>query len=273
MRVMSPYRLTRGHRWTALAALLLAAGTLAAPAQADPSVFPSGLDLSHHNHDAGPFDWSQIMTSAPVFAISKATEGSTFTDPQFVSDYAAEQANGLARGTYHYAQPAAPMATAVAQADFYAATIGGQLQTGDLPPVLDLEVNNGLLPRDLISWTQTFLGELMAKTGRVPIIYTGRNFWRTQMADSSAFIRYPLWIADFTPGGDRADAASRRRLADLDDVAVDRRRHSAGRHRHGRQGLLQRYGSHSRRLRRRDARDRTAGGRALRPAGRVGRAR
>jgi hypothetical protein len=32
------------------------------------------------------------------------------------------------------------------------------------------------------------------------MIYTYRNFWRTQLLNSAAFIRYPLWIADYTAG-------------------------------------------------------------------------
>jgi GH25 family lysozyme M1 (1,4-beta-N-acetylmuramidase) len=203
MRVTYRTRLLTRRRWSSLAAAVLcitSLGTLAAGARADAPTFPAGLDLSHHQHDAGPFDWAQIMTSAPTFAISKATEGTTFLDPQFASDYAAEKTNNIARGSFDYAQPGLPISTAIAQADFYATTIGTVQEIGDLPPVLDLEVPNGLEPRDLISWTQTFLGELMAKTGRVPMISTGRNFWRTSLLNSSAFVRYPLWIADYTPG-------------------------------------------------------------------------
>ena len=49
---------------------------------------------------------------------------------------------------------------------------------------------------------------MQALTGRVPIIYTYPNFWRTAMADTNEFTRYPLWIADYrgneapeVPGG------------------------------------------------------------------------
>src|SRR5690606_21143416 len=53
-----------------------------------------------------------------------------------------------------------------------------------------------------------YLRTVEALTGRVPIIYTYPNFWRTAMADSNQFHRYPLWIADYrgnpapeVPGG------------------------------------------------------------------------
>jgi GH25 family lysozyme M1 (1,4-beta-N-acetylmuramidase) len=170
-------------------------------AQAAAPVYLSGPDVSHWQHAAGPVNWTSIATAGKQsFAISKATESTNFVDPYFASDYAAEQANGLKRGGYHYARPALPMSTAIAQADFYAATIGNVQEAGDLPPIMDFEEGGGLSPRDLITWGQTFLAELMARTGRVPMIYTYRNFWRTELLNSAAFIRYPLWIADYTAG-------------------------------------------------------------------------
>jgi GH25 family lysozyme M1 (1,4-beta-N-acetylmuramidase) len=173
----------------------------AIPAAAASPPYLSGPDVSHYQHDAGPVSWAQVKSPGnQSFAISKATENTNFTDPYFAADYAAEQANGLVRGGYHYARPQLPMSTAIAQADFYAATIGNTQEAGDLPPIMDFEESGGLSPRDLITWGQTFLAELMAKTGRVPMIYTYRNFWRTALLNSSAFVRYPLWIADYTAG-------------------------------------------------------------------------
>ena len=192
--------------------LLVLAGLVAAllpslPARAAGPAYLSGPDVSHWQHaDDGtgsnfPITWPSVKSPGnQTFAISKATEDVTFTDPYFAPDYAAEKAQGLIRGSYHFARPKLPFSTAVAQADYYAATIGSVQEAGDLPPIMDFEVSGGLSPRDLITWAQAFLAELMAKTGRVPIIYTYRYFWRTALLNSSAFVRYPLWIADYTVG-------------------------------------------------------------------------
>ena len=198
-----PFRLTR---FRPVLLLLVLAGVLstlvpALPARAAASVYLSGPDVSHWQHVNAPISWPQVKSpGSQSFAISKATEDAVFTDPFFTADYAAEKAQGLIRGSYHYARPQLPFSTAIAQADFYAATIGSVQEAGDLPPIMDFEEGGGLSPRDLITWGQTFLGELMAKTGRVPMIYTYRYFWRTALLNSSAFIRYPLWIADYTAG-------------------------------------------------------------------------
>ncbi|MDX6222733.1 MAG: lysozyme [Frankiales bacterium] len=180
---------------------LVAALLPAVAARAAAPVYLSGPDVSHWQHAAGPVTWSQIKGAGKQsFAISKATEDTNFTDPWFAADYAAEKANGLIRGGYHFARPKLPMSTAIAQADYYASVIGNVKEAGDLPPIMDFEESGGLSSRDLITWTQTFLAELMTRTGRVPMIYTYRNFWRTAMLNTTAFIRYPLWIADWTSG-------------------------------------------------------------------------
>ncbi len=186
----------------ATAAVVLASTLLPGlPASAAAPVYLSGPDISHWQHAAGPVDLAAVKgAGGQSFVISKASENTDFTDPFFATDYAGAQANGLVRGGYHYARPQLPMSTAIAQADFYAATLGSVQESGDLPPIMDFEEPGTLAPRDLITWGQTFLAELMAKTGRVPIIYTYRNFWRTALLNSSAFIRYPLWIADYTAG-------------------------------------------------------------------------
>jgi hypothetical protein len=70
---------------------------------------------------------------------------------------------------------------------------------GDLPPVLDLEVTGGLRPADLIAWAKAFLAEAKRLTGRVPMIYTSPGFWKSSMANSTAFTAHPLWIATWGP--------------------------------------------------------------------------
>ncbi len=59
--------------------------------------------------------------------------------------------------------------------------------------------------RQVIDWTHRYLNTVQTLTGRQPIIYTYPNFWRTQMANTTEFNHYPLWIADYNgqnaPGG------------------------------------------------------------------------
>ena len=102
---------------------------------------------------------------------------------------------GVARGTYPFARPELPPEP---QAAMYATAVLGQNGPLDLPPVLDLETAGGLAPAALIDWTHRYLNTVRTLTGRTPVIYTYPHFWKTAMADTSAFTGYPLWIADYS---------------------------------------------------------------------------
>ncbi|MGW0252289.1 glycoside hydrolase family 25 protein [Nocardia goodfellowii] len=192
---------TRRSSW--MVTLTALAGILTAPPAA---AAPQGPDVSSWQHpNKMLIDWFAVRRSGYEFAMVKATEGLNYVNPHFVSDSVLMRMAGVARGTYHYAHPELPPE---AQAALYSTVVLGQNGPLDLPPVLDLETTGGLSPDQLIDWTQRYLNTVQAMTGRVPIIYTYPNFWKTAMADTNRFTRYPLWIADYrgnpepeVPGG------------------------------------------------------------------------
>lgn len=153
-----------------------------------------GPDVASWQHPGGSgIDWFAVRASGHQFAMVKATEGTWYVNPFFVQDAIGMRAAGLARGAYHYADPAQ---SPEAQAAFFAAT-SAPIISGGLPPVLDLESTGGLPPGALIDWTRRYLNSVQSLTGQQPIIYTYPNFWRTAMANTTEFANYPLWIADY----------------------------------------------------------------------------
>lgn len=186
-----------------MAVSIVTAGILTAPQAA---AAPEGPDVSSWQHpDKMLIDWFAVRHAGYEFAMVKATEGLNYVNPHFVSDSLIMRAAGVARGTYHYAHPELPPE---AQAALYATAVLGQNGALDLPPVLDLETTGGLPPAALIDWTQRYLTTVQSLTGRMPIVYTYPNFWKTAMANTDQFTRYPLWIADYrgnpepeVPGG------------------------------------------------------------------------
>ncbi|MFM1730066.1 glycoside hydrolase family 25 protein [Prescottella soli] len=175
------------------AVLLAGAVSVAGPAVA--AANPQGPDVSSWQHSAGsPINWFQVRSAGHDFAMVKATEGLFYTNPFFAQDSLSMRLAGVARGAYHYADPSA---SPEAQAAFFAATALAVNQFGGLPPVLDLEATGGLAAPQLIDWTHRYLNTVQSLTGRTPIIYTYPNFWRTAMANTNEFTRYPLWIADY----------------------------------------------------------------------------
>jgi lysozyme len=147
-----------------------------------------GIDVSHFQ---GTVDWQQVAQGGMSFAFAKATEGITYADPQFATNWAGMQAAGLLRGAYHFFEA---NDDAAAQAQHFLATV--QLAPGDLPPVLDVETTAGVSNEQIWSGVSAWLQIVEQETGRQPILYTSPGFWSSHQPDL-ALTRYPLWLADY----------------------------------------------------------------------------
>lgn len=179
-----------------LVVLLTSLATLAATSLA----FADGIDVSHWQ---GSIDWSKVKASGQQFAFMKATESTTYTDTAFATNWAGAASVGIYRGAYHFARPSTAAGSAVKQAEYFVSRVGSLQGAGTLPPVLDLEVTGGLGVTALRTWVQTWLTRVEQLSGRVPILYFSPSFWETNLGNSTAFTRYPLWIAHYTTTGPR----------------------------------------------------------------------
>ncbi|HET7530666.1 MAG TPA: GH25 family lysozyme [Mycobacteriales bacterium] len=193
-----------------LCCALVSAGVLATPVVAGASGASAagaidGPDVSSYQHPYGAaIRWSAVAAAGKEFAIVKATEGTSYTNPWFGTDYSHIRRAGMVRGSYHFARPAYPIAsTAVAQAKYYVHRLGSSARTSrTLPPALDLEMTGGLDRGALVTWAQTFLYTVRRLTGRTPMIYTYPYFWTSSLGDAPALARYPLWMASYSSGVD-----------------------------------------------------------------------
>jgi GH25 family lysozyme M1 (1,4-beta-N-acetylmuramidase) len=171
-------------------------GTAATPGEpslpeAPVDVLP-GIDVSHWQ---GTIDWTAVAGTGQRFVFAKATEGQTFDDPMYLSYKQGASTAGLAFAAYHFAQPDASANDAVLEADHFVQV--AQLGAGNLLPVLDIEVSGGLDPAALTTWALTWLGEVRARLGVMPLVYTSPNGWKTRFGDTTAVADagYPLWVA------------------------------------------------------------------------------
>ena len=153
-----------------------------------------GLDSSSWQHPHGaPVGWHQAAAAGQTFAFIKATEGTGPANRYYESDVQNARSAGMLVGSYHMARPAMePAQQAHAFADRLQSVGGPQL-----PPVLDLEHAEELDPAELAEWTRVFLDTLRERTGRTPILYTYRSFWIDEMANTTRFAEYPLWLAEY----------------------------------------------------------------------------
>ena len=178
-------------------------GTAVAALTASTLAYADGVDVSHWQ---GTIAWSQVDNAGVQFAFMKATEGTNYTDTMLARNWAATEQVGIYRGAYHFARPS--VGSAPAQARYFVSKVGSFKQPGVLPPVLDLEATGGLGTAALRTWVSTWLTTVEDLTGRTPILYFSPSFWESNMGNSTAFTRYPLWIAHYTtasaprvPGG------------------------------------------------------------------------
>jgi GH25 family lysozyme M1 (1,4-beta-N-acetylmuramidase) len=153
-----------------------------------------GLDISSWQ---GTIDFGKVRGSGRRFVIAKVTEGTTWTDANYLRNRKGAVGAGLRFTGYHYARPGTATGDAVHEADHFLAQLG--LVRGMLIPALDLEVSGGLGVSALQSWTKTFVGRVYSRTGVRPMIYTNASFWRYHMGDTSWFANngYRMWIAQW----------------------------------------------------------------------------
>lgn len=152
-----------------------------------------GIDVSHYQET---IDWTKVAASGRRFAIAKATDGRSFVDPMYATNKAEAMAAGIVFGAYHFGRPDDSANDAIKEADHFVDV--AQLGQGNLLPVLDLERTGGLTPEELIGWMLAWLGEVTARTGVRPMIYTSPHGWESRTNDSTAMVDAGytvLWIA------------------------------------------------------------------------------
>jgi GH25 family lysozyme M1 (1,4-beta-N-acetylmuramidase) len=186
-----------------------AAAGLFAPSTAPPptpAVYLEGIDVSHYQ---GTVDWTSVATAGKRFAILQATDGETCLDPMYATHHGSARAAGMLVTAYHFAEPSSSPGEAVLQADWY--VNNAALLPGDLVPALDLERTGGLSAGELQAWVGAWLGEVYAKLGVRPMIYSSPNFWTTSMGDTTMFADQGysvLWIAHWGTSSPTVPAAN-----------------------------------------------------------------
>ncbi|KAG6856938.1 hypothetical protein H0H87_011924 [Tephrocybe sp. NHM501043] len=168
---------------------LLSVITLALAAFTANAAAPQGIDVSGYQPN---INWASVKANGVQFAFIKATEGTSYTNPEFSSQYTGATNNGLIRGGYHFARP--DISSGATQATFFLAHGGGWSADGiTLPGALDIECEHppfssfdrsaeseviadnpygatcyGLSASAMVSWIKDFSNTYLAKTGRYP---------------------------------------------------------------------------------------------------------
>jgi GH25 family lysozyme M1 (1,4-beta-N-acetylmuramidase) len=156
------------------------------------------VDVSHHQ---GTINWTSVRGSGIQFAYIKDTEGTSYKDPQFNTNYVAAYRAGVIRGAYHFALP--DRSTGASQAAYFVGSGGGwSADSRTLPGAIDLEGNPygaacyGKSQAAMRSWIADFLNTYRARTGRYAVIYTTTSWWTSCTGNYAGFAsHHPLWLA------------------------------------------------------------------------------
>ncbi len=154
-----------------------------------------GIDVSHYD---GAITWSMVKADPKVFSWCKATEGTNYTDPTFVTNMTNGAGAGVVMGEYHFGHPITNNATT--EANYFVSVAGSYIKACNLPPVLDLEDPSGgpsltssLTSSQLTAWVQQWMSAVQTATGIAPILYTNGSI-ATYL--NSSLNTYGLWIAN-----------------------------------------------------------------------------
>ncbi len=150
-----------------------------------------GIDVSHFQKT---IDWEKVANAGVQFAYAKASEGASFTDPMFVSNYAGILGAGMLRGAYHFFDPGAAPLDQVA----HFLKVLAPAAPGDLPPMLDLESGGSKDRPAIVSGALQWLDQVQKAVGRTPVLYCTAPFWTDVLGSPEALMEFPFWIAEYT---------------------------------------------------------------------------
>src|SRR5215510_252297 len=158
-----------------------------------------GMDVSSHQ---GAVNWATAWANGAKFAYVKATEGTTYQNPDFAQQYNGSFNIGMIRGAYHFALP--DRSSGAAQGNFFVDHGGGWSNDGKtLPPAIDLEYNPygascyGLSQSAMVAWIHDIANTVKARTGRDAVFYTSTSWWTLCTGNNASFGSHPLWIASY----------------------------------------------------------------------------
>jgi lysozyme len=124
------------------------------------------------------------------FVFIKATQGTDRTDNTYSINWKQAKEASIARGAYHFYNPTQ---RGKLQARHFIKTV--KLESGDLPPVLDIEVTKGVSIKKLKKELKIWLKEVEDHFKVKPLIYTNAGFYNNILGND--FDAYPLWVAHY----------------------------------------------------------------------------
>lgn len=148
-----------------------------------------GIDVSSWQ---GSINFSAVKNSGIDIVYIKSSEGRSYIDPYFESNYLNAKANGLKVGFYHYVT-ARSVEQSREQAIFFAKVISGK--QSDCRLAMDFENFGSLSVSQINEISKVFLETLEEVTGSKVVIYS--NSYSARAIFDIELSKYPIWVANY----------------------------------------------------------------------------
>lgn len=152
-----------------------------------------GIDVSHWQ---GYIDWNIVKSDGISFAFIKATEGVDYQDPKFSQNLKGAKEAGILAGAYHFCTPST-VEDALSEAGHFINVVNniGGFDLLDLPPVIDIEKNQGLGKKEISQIVSAWVQKVKMEAGVQPVIYSYSYFIREYLDEGLGGV--PLWLAHY----------------------------------------------------------------------------
>ncbi len=164
-----------------------------AQAPAPPVPGKKGIDVSSHQVS---INWQLVAGDGVAFTYIKATEGTNYVNPFFLSDWTSARQNGVRTGAYHFFSLCTPGA---AQAENFLRVV--PRDSSSLPPAVDLELSTDCLARPRAATFKnqldTFIHRVERATHKGVVYYVGSDLPAAYAAAVPRHAR--LWLYN-SPG-------------------------------------------------------------------------
>ena len=153
-----------------------------------------GIDISVWDDDNSTpqmCNFTTAMKAGASFVFIKASQ--VYADSDFLMNWKNAKVAGILRGAYHFLDW---RVSEVDQAKLFVGLLGSD--PGELPPVLDLEMNPAsynLTYQVVQGRVRNFLSIVEQSTSKIPMIYAGYYYWNAWMGKDPSWSRYPFWLA------------------------------------------------------------------------------
>jgi lysozyme len=146
------------------------------------------LDLSHHN--TIPASLSGAKSAGIIGIIHKATEGISFKDSKLSSRHYLASESDMEWGVYHFLTPG----NIPGQVDAF---LSYTKSVSDERTLFAADYENSKVP---LSDLQQFLDMVAAKTGRLPVLYSGNTLKEALKGQANPNLsKHRLWLAQYGP--------------------------------------------------------------------------